>query len=172
VPTSNRLQGREFRPRRGPDAERGATIVEFALVFPLFLLLCFAIIDFGHYFFVQHTLQFATREGVRLALVGRTIDDGSGNRLSRIDSIVKTIRDKASIAVKPSDLEISVYPVPADFSDPAGWETTQNAGPPGSFMRVKTRYKFRFPVPLISAVIPGGQLKIQAQATYMNELFF
>ena len=40
----------------------GFTIVEFALVLPLFLILLAAIIDFGILFFVQHTLQFATRE--------------------------------------------------------------------------------------------------------------
>ena len=52
---------------------RGATAVEFALVLPLFVLLLFGIIDFGRYFFVQHTVQFATREGTRLALVGGTL---------------------------------------------------------------------------------------------------
>ena len=52
---------------------RGATMVEFAMVLPVFVLLLFGIIEFGRYFFVQHTLQFATREGTRLALVGGTL---------------------------------------------------------------------------------------------------
>ena len=35
---------------------RGATIVEFALVFPLLLLLMLGVMDFGFYYFVQHSL--------------------------------------------------------------------------------------------------------------------
>ena len=46
---------------------RGAAIAELAIVLrsssPVF-----SMVDFGIYSFAQHTLQFATREGVRLAL--------------------------------------------------------------------------------------------------------
>ncbi len=50
--------------------------MEFALTLPIFIILVIGIIEFGWYFFVQHTLQYATREGMRLALVGRTLTDG------------------------------------------------------------------------------------------------
>ena len=75
--------------------DRGATAVEFALVLPLFVLLLFGIIDFGRYFFVQHTVQFATREGTRLALVGGT----RWGTMSRIDSIIQKIEDNAGLAI-------------------------------------------------------------------------
>jgi hypothetical protein len=39
---------------------RGVTAVEFALIMPFFFLLLFAIVDFGWYFYSQHTIQFAT----------------------------------------------------------------------------------------------------------------
>ena len=84
---------------------KGATIVEFALVLPIFALLLCATIEFGYYFFVQHTLQFATREGTRLALVGGTLNDpNNGNPMSRQDSIIQTIKEHASMAVKPEAL--------------------------------------------------------------------
>jgi Flp pilus assembly protein TadG len=148
---------------------RGFTIVEFALVLPLFLILLAAIIDFGILFFVQHTLQFATREGARLALVGRTVNDASGNPMSREASIVQTIKVNAAIAVNPSQLQISFYPINADYSDPAGWQGRQDAGAPGKYMRVKTRYDF--PVPLVSTFVPQVQLTLTAQSTYRNERF-
>src|SRR5436309_9936394 len=69
-----------FRTVRG---NRGVEIAEFALALPLFLIIMISIVDFGIYSFIQHTLQFATREGVRLALVGRTLTDASGNTLTR-----------------------------------------------------------------------------------------
>ena len=158
-----------IRPRTR-DA-RGVAIVEFALVFPLLLLLAFMLIDFGFYFFCQHTVQYATREGVRLALVGRTINDSQGNALSREASIVQTIRDKAAVAVRPADLSISIYPVGSSYGDPSGWEATQDAGNPGVYMRVRTRYTYRFLTPLIGSLVSGGSVPIQAQATYRNELF-
>lgn len=150
---------------------KGVTFIEFALVLPLLFLLVFAIIEFGHYFYVEHTLQFATREGVRLGLVGRTLNDASGNPLSRAASIVKMIDDKAAFAVNPGGLQISVYPVNPDYSDPSSWQGTQDAGQPGSYMRVRTRYYYQFATPGIRAFFPDGRVLIQAQATYRNELF-
>jgi Flp pilus assembly protein TadG len=82
-------------------SRKGVTAVETALVLPVFVFIVFAIIDFGRFFFVQHTLQYATREGTRLALVGRTITDSKGNPLDRTGSILKTIQDSASVAVNP-----------------------------------------------------------------------
>jgi Flp pilus assembly protein TadG len=150
---------------------KGSTIVEFALIFPLLLLLMFGVMDFGFYFFVQHSLQFATREGVRLALVGRTINDNAGNPMSRVASIVQTIKTKAAVAVRPADVSVSVFPVDATFADPSGWQTTQDAGLPGSYMRVRSRYTYRFITPLIGALVPGSSRVIEVQATYRNELF-
>ena len=50
------------------------------MTLPIFIILFIGIIEFGWYFFVQHTMQYATREGMRLALVGRTITDRGRER--------------------------------------------------------------------------------------------
>src|SRR6266404_414625 len=50
---------------------RGQSMVEFALVAPMFLLLVFGILDFGRLFFTQETLQYALREAGRLAVTGQ-----------------------------------------------------------------------------------------------------
>jgi TadE-like protein len=150
---------------------RGVTIIEFAVVLPLLFALVLSIVDFGMYFFIQHTIQFATREGVRFALVGRTLNDSNGNPLSREASIIQTIDQYAAIAVRPQELQISIFPVKDDFTDPDDWKDTQDAGQSGSYMRVKTRYDYTFVTPLIRALVPDGKLAIRAQATYRNELF-
>jgi Flp pilus assembly protein TadG len=151
--------------------EKGTTVVEVAVVLPIFLLLVFGIIDFGYYFFVEHTLQYATREGMRLALVGMQLDEG-GLTLSREDSIKKKIKDNASLAVDPATLSIHIFPIGSDYSDPVNWQDLPaNAGNPGSYMRVKTRYTFKFLTPLIGTLFPGGVATIEAQGTYKNELF-
>ena len=46
--------------------ERGATVVEFALIVPLLILLVLGIAEFGHAFQVSGTLSAAAREGVRV----------------------------------------------------------------------------------------------------------
>ena len=78
---------------------------------PIFFLLVIGIIEFGWYFFVQHTMQYATREGMRLALVGRTINGPGGQPLDRINSIIVTIKNNAAPAVNPAMVNVSIYKV-------------------------------------------------------------
>jgi len=152
---------------------RGASAVEFALIMPVFFLLLFGIVDFGWYFFNQHTIQYATREGTRLALVGAILKDavGDDDLARRTDSIVKTIEKNASVAINPDDLRISIYPVGADYSDPPNWSTTLNAGNGGDYMRVRVLYTYDFLTPLIGNLVPPGMMEMRAEALYRNENF-
>ncbi|AFQ48333.1 TadE/TadG family type IV pilus assembly protein [Burkholderia cepacia] len=56
------------RQRRGYGRQRGATAVEFAIIFPLFFVICYAIICFGMIFVIQQSLTFAASEGARASL--------------------------------------------------------------------------------------------------------
>ena len=51
------------------DGERGATLVEFALVAPLFFLLVFGIMEFGWAFGQNLDIRHGAREGARLVAV-------------------------------------------------------------------------------------------------------
>ncbi|WP_081077201.1 TadE/TadG family type IV pilus assembly protein [Burkholderia pseudomultivorans] len=48
--------------------QRGATAVEFAIVFPLFFVIFYAIVSFGMIFVIQQSLTFAVSEGARASL--------------------------------------------------------------------------------------------------------
>ena len=152
---------------------KGTTVVEFAMVLPMCLLLLFAVIEFGHYFFVQHTLQYATREGTRLGLVGATLNDPSGNPMTRQASIIQTIKDHAALAVDPGALQVSIFPVDpgTGYSDPANWQNMTNPGTGGQYMRVRVQYTLTFLTPLIGQFFPSSQQVITAQALYWNEMF-
>jgi Flp pilus assembly protein TadG len=159
---------RWFRLSRGKG---GNAAVEFALALPVFILLLMAIIDFGRFFFVQHTLQFATREGMRMALVGRTLSGVTGANPAEIraNSIIKMIRDNASLAVNPAtDIQIYIFPVTTSYSDPPNWKV-QNAGNPGDYMRVRSLYNYTFLTPIIGNFF--GAVTIRSDGTYRNELF-
>ncbi|WP_175777945.1 TadE/TadG family type IV pilus assembly protein [Burkholderia anthina] len=48
--------------------QRGVAAIEFAIVFPLFFLIFYAIVTFGLIFVVKQNLTFAASEGARAAL--------------------------------------------------------------------------------------------------------
>ena len=57
-------------------SQRGAELIEFALIFPLLLLVMLGIIDFGFMFQRYEVLTNATREGARIAVLpGYTTPD-------------------------------------------------------------------------------------------------
>lgn len=60
------LSSRKSKPRK---MRRGAAVVEFAIVAPVFFLLVFGMIEFGRMVMVQQVLTNASREGARRAVL-------------------------------------------------------------------------------------------------------
>src|SRR4026208_1684579 len=60
---------RSGRRTTGHRRSRGQARAEFALVAPIFFLVLFAIIEAGRFIFYYETLNNATREGARYAIV-------------------------------------------------------------------------------------------------------
>src|SRR5918993_539051 len=67
---------RRIRGLRGIRSERGAALVEFALVVPLLMMMMCATIDFGLAVYTLNNLTAAVREGGRY---GATIDQPTWN---------------------------------------------------------------------------------------------
>ena len=65
------LRGIMGRAARGVrhGGERGQTLVEFSLILPLFLVLIFALVDFGRAYYSFLLVTNAAREGARAAAV-------------------------------------------------------------------------------------------------------
>ena len=51
--------------KRGLRGEQGAIAVEFAIIFPILMVLIFGIIDFGHAWYMKQIVSNASREGAR-----------------------------------------------------------------------------------------------------------
>ena len=99
----------------------GQTTAEMGLLLVPFMLLLFAVIEFGWYYFHQHSLQFAAREGMRMALVGGTLLDDEGDPMTREESVIKTIRDSAAWAMNIPEGDIWIFQVGDNYSNPEGW---------------------------------------------------
>jgi len=152
---------------------RGNTMTEIGLLLFPFLLLLSSVFEFGWYYFHEHTLQHATSEGMRIALVGGVTNDEQGNALSREDTIIKTIQENASWAMTINKEDIAIFKVGNNYENPEGWETAApNAGNPADYMRVVVNYDHTFLTPFVGHIFSeDGSAKMRAQATYRNELY-
>ncbi len=113
--------------------ERGQSLVEFALIIPLFLLLMFAIVDFGMGFYSWITVTNAAREGARIGAVGA---DSA--------TITQRVKDTAG-SLNGTNLTIAVV----------------NAqGTSGSTVGVTVNYKYQLITPLSSlmGLVSGGSI--------------
>jgi len=66
-----------MRRARGRDAQRGAALVEAAIVLPLVFLIVFAVIDFGNLFYQYISVRQGVREGAREAAITTLPGDGT-----------------------------------------------------------------------------------------------
>jgi Flp pilus assembly protein TadG len=83
-----------------PTSRSGAALVEFAIVFPVFILVILGIIEFGRAFMIGQLVTNAAREGARQAVL-----DGSTN--SAVTSTVTTFLQGAG-NVSPSDTTVTI----------------------------------------------------------------
>jgi Flp pilus assembly protein TadG len=72
--------------RRCDKSVRGQSLVEFALVLPMLLLLLVGITEFGRAWMTRNILTGASREAVRIAAV----QGNTGTALSRANSILSS----------------------------------------------------------------------------------
>ena len=77
--------------------ERGATLVEFAFVVPILLLLIFAAIDFGVAYNNQQSLRNAAREAGRRAIVGPSKVAEHGCAAGDVACLVKARADAGDL---------------------------------------------------------------------------
>ena len=88
---------------------RGAAVVEFAVVAPLFMLLVFGMIEYGRMVMVQQLLTNASREGARRAVL-----EGVTNL--DVETTVDDYLSNASVSGATVSVTSSP-PVPPDYAD-------------------------------------------------------
>lgn len=96
--TSNR-----FRVLRRSDGERGAALIEAAILMPLVIMLIFGLIAFGRAYNAKVTATHAAREGVRVLAV--TGDNGLGETaaLNAASSLDASLLSVSSTVCDPGD---------------------------------------------------------------------
>ncbi|MFZ5898721.1 MAG: TadE/TadG family type IV pilus assembly protein [Bacillota bacterium] len=124
--------------------ETGQSLVEFALILPLLILLLFGTIEFGRVFSSSLVLTNAAREGARLGAVGKTDTQ-----------IIQSVRDMCSPLVDGDALDVEVQPA-------------EGVRVPGGEVTVTVRYSVPLVTPVLSGIAPNP-FPLNAKATMRVE---
>jgi Flp pilus assembly protein TadG len=122
---------------------RGQSLVEFALVAPLFLMMFFGVIELGRLVWTHHELTNGTREGARLAMVRGSESTSPLTSTSEIkDRILNT-----TVGLSSGSLTVSA---------------TGLGGDPGTSVSVTSTYSYD----VLVGIIPGlGDMTISRTST-------
>lgn len=133
------------------------------MVLPIFILLMFAILDFGRLFFTEITLEHAMREGGRFGVTGLHLEDpdNPGTMQTRLASIRQVVQSNA----------IGVQFDPADIVISSARGGSGNAGGPGDTLTISMTYEFQFSTPLIARYFNDGSYQFTVSTSFRNEPF-
>lgn len=132
--------------KKKPSAKTGQTLVEFALIFPVFILLVMFIFDIGRGVYYYSVLYNAVREGARFAVVGDPNSNATG------------IKDK--VIERAYGLDLDPGEITVIWSNP---------NTPPVIVTVGAEYDYDPITPFIAAFLPGNSLTIDVEATMRLE---
>ena len=143
---------------------KGAIAVEFAIIFPLFLLLVAGVIDFGHAYFMKQTITNASREGARYGITwSKTAPNLRNPTIGNV--ILNTSTENGGMG-KPGYGLKSLLPSDANPAVSLGGTgyTTGDRGSPLEVTVTATKHWF-----MVSSFIPGlGSQKTLTAKTVMR----
>lgn len=127
--------------------QEGASIVEFSVLAPLFVVLLFGLVEFGLSIYSKEVLANASREGARLGVVYSTPRKSAGEITARVQE----------------------YLTKAGFTDTATINVTGAQGTSGSPLRVTVSYPYNFQVlpPFVSGLT--GTITLTADTVMLME---
>jgi Flp pilus assembly protein TadG len=153
---------REARARElKPAPTAGTSLLEFALVVPLFFLLLFGLMDFARLFYVEITLQNALRQAGRYAITGNHLPDPQhqGQNLSRVASIIQIAQNSAA------GLDVSSIKV-SSLGGGAG-----SAGGLGDTVTISLTTNLKLMTALVAQFFKNGTYTFTVSVTFRNEAF-
>lgn len=149
-----------------PRRQSGATLVEMAIIAPVFLLVLVAIIELNMMFFATLTMQYAVREAGRFAITGRSSETGAANQ-QRYDTVIAKIRDNSMGMYERTACGISV--------NGTQYSTTTYSngmfGAPGDILVIQLDCSWPVSTPMLSSFFTKGAYRFTVAATVRNEIF-
>jgi hypothetical protein len=160
--------------------EKGAAVVEFALVAVIFFTVLFSIIEFGYLYWVTLTMQHAVREGARYAVVtdpsyfpGPTPLDPSTQAQKRCKAVKASIKDNAmglyERVVVDEATDVTFYTVDSATGNTVNLGSS--CGDANQIIMIDLKCTLPLITPLIQPFFTGGIYMFHVGATMKNEAF-
>ncbi len=146
---------------------KGATLIEAAIITPLFLLLTFSIVDFGGLFYAYLALENGVSLASRYGVTGQTMNDPmTGAALNHEESLKLAMRQGTpTLTIDDSSFAFTHRPL-------GGGVWLAGPGGPGELEKVSVTYTWTFLTPLVGAFFPGGQVNLRVDSAMKNERAF
>jgi Flp pilus assembly protein TadG len=169
---------RPFSRQAGRQRSRGQTLVEVALVLPVFLVLLMILFDFGRVVYAMNTINQDAREGVRRGIVSTSSISVFQDRFDEIRAAALTMAPAVPITGANiygdvgscSDVDTATGGTPAMLDDddasafcfyPNGLTNADPATPPKVVVHI--RVTVGLITPIISNIVGDG-ITLDAQA--------
>jgi Flp pilus assembly protein TadG len=117
--------------------DRGQTIVEFALILPIFILVLVGIVDFGRAVYASSTIQNAAREAVRVAIVDQNV------------TVIETEAIEQAVALHLGAADVEVTFLDDDYTT-GPCSTTPDVG---CIAEVEVRYAYTAATPILGNIV-------------------
>ncbi len=141
--------------------DRGATLVEAAIMTPILLLLTFSIVDFAGLFYVYLAIENGASQATRYAVTGQVV---SGQ--TRENSIRAAMRDATPTLTIEDDMFSFSHMKPGTSVWASG------SGAEGDIGRLTITYPWNLMTPVIRPFFTNGQLVIRVESAMKNERRF
>ena len=154
-----------WNKKKAHQKQKGAELVELALVLPLFLLLLIGIIEFGRAYNAYENVIHATREGVRAAvadcLTGGNCAPGTASALSdnEVRNRIRAHLQAINIDISNPNRDIVITKpnvIVTGFLDGGG--ISYNASIQSYNVQVNYSYSFLFLGPIMKLVVPNSRV--------------
>ena len=156
-------QATPFRPPRGRFRQYGSTLIEFAIIAPVFLLLMIGIIELSMAYFANLTMQHAVREGARYAVTGNSDLDPASSNQQRYQAVIQKMKDSSMGIYDKVNPVITVNGVSGTSAGMFG-----NSG---DIVVISVAYNWKFATPMMAAFYKDGKAPYVVAATMRNESF-
>lgn len=123
---------------------RGQSLVEFALILPIFILILFGLFDFGRAIFAYHTISSASREAARLAIV------------DQVPAHLRAEARASAVSLRIEDSQVDITFLSADESGPCDMSKSMY----GCIAIIEVEYGYIPATPGIAALV--GSLTLTA----------
>ena len=156
-------QATPFGSPQGRLRQSGSTLVEFAIIAPVFLLLMIGIIELSMAYFANLTMQHAVREGARYAVTGNNDLDPASSNQQRYQAVIKKMKDSSMGIYDKVNPVITVNGVSGTSAGMFG-----NSG---DIVVISVAYDWKFATPMMAAFDKDGKAPYVVAATQRNESF-